>query len=383
MKMKSKIKYVAEAPNFKFSIIDYINVIKSMKRLSSKNIVKYKDERDLLEEKFRKYLNVKNAISVTNAASGIDIALEVIGINEKSEIVSCALNFYGTHLSVLKYGAKLILCENKKNSIQMDENDMEKKITKNTDAVIVTQMNGFSADMDKIKSIINKKEEKYHKKIYIIEDAARSLGAEYKGRKVGTIGDIGIYSFQTKKNFSTLGEGGLIVTDNDIIADKIIKLRSFGKKLEYGTNYRLSRVQCAAGIGQINKLDSRNLKRIKIAEDRNKLLQNYKNLLYIEKEYKDRTNVYTYYNIYLNEKFDVNDRNKIRNILLSKYGIETCIANEPTYITHKYIRENVESNTPLAKNTGERMISLPINFRMKFKDNKYIVKALIDSINSV
>ena len=151
-------KYIAEAPNFNYNLSDYINVIKSMKRLQSNKEIKYKDERDELEEKFKQYLNVKYAITVTNCASGIDLACEAINLQEGEEVATCAINFYGTHLSVLRYKAKLVLVEPKNNSVQIDPKDLSNKINKNTKAVIITQMNGGIGDMNEIIQCIKKKE---------------------------------------------------------------------------------------------------------------------------------------------------------------------------------------------------------------------------------
>ncbi len=377
-------RYVAEPPNFNYTLLDFINVFKSMRRLQSYKNLKYKDEREKLEEEFEKYLNIKYAITVTNCASGIDLACEAINLREGDEVATCAINFYGTHLSVLRYKAKLILVEPEMNSVQIDPRDLYDKINERTKAVIITQMNGGIANMHEIIKYVKIKEKLFNKKIYIIEDVARALGAEYFGVKAGTLGDIGIFSFQTKKNFCTLGEGGLIVTNDEKINCKIRELRAFGDKKNYGTNYKLSRVQCAVGLSQLKKLDRNNRKRIRIAQNRNKILEQYKDKVYIEKYDKNIINIYTYYNIILNENYTRDDREKIREKLYAKYNIETCIANEPTYITHEYIKKNVEStNTPFATNIGGRIISLPIHFKMKKSDNNYIVNALINSIKEV
>ncbi len=250
--MKRKV-YIAEPPNFNYTFEDYFSVIKSMFRLQLSKKANYTDERFLFEKKIKEYFKVNYAISVTNCASGIDLVCESINLNSEDEVISCAINFYGTHLSVLRYGAKLILSEVEKNGINICPEDMLKKITIKTKAVIVTQMNGCSANMDLIKKYIKLKEKEFGKKIYIIE---------YKGKKVGTLSDISILSFQTKKIFSTLGEGGMIITNNKEIYEKICDLRAFGRCKNYGTNYKLSRVQCAVGLSQLKKLDKNNKKRI-------------------------------------------------------------------------------------------------------------------------
>lgn len=380
--MKRKV-YIAEPPNFNYTFEDYFSVIKSMFRLQLSKKANYTDERFLFEKKIKEYFKVNYAISVTNCASGIDLVCESINLNSEDEVISCAINFYGTHLSVLRYGAKLILSEVEKNGINICPEDMLKKITIKTKAVIVTQMNGCSANMDLIKKYIKLKEKEFGKKIYIIEDIARSFGAEYKGKKVGTLSDISILSFQTKKNFSTLGEGGMIITNNKEIYEKICDLRAFGRCNNYGTNYKLSRVQCAVGLSQLKKLDKNNKKRIKVALYRNQLLK-YESNIYIPQPKNDNKEIYTYYNVILKENYNRSDRDKIRQVLKENYNIETCIANEPTYITHRFIKENVNVNeTPYSENLGGRIITLPIHFNMKKKDNRYIVKSFLKSLHSI
>ncbi|MDO5557023.1 MAG: DegT/DnrJ/EryC1/StrS family aminotransferase [Clostridia bacterium] len=376
-------KYNAQPPNFSYTFSDFFSVFKAMMHLQNNREKVYKDEREIFEEKTKKYFNIEYALSVTSCAVGIDLACESINLKEGDEVLSCAINFYGTHLSVLKCKAKLILVEPKENSVQIDPEDLMKKINIKTKAIIITQMNGACADMEKIIKYVKNKEKKFNKKIYIIEDIARAFGTEYYKKKVGTIGDIGILSFQTKKNFCTLGEGGMVVTKDKNIYNKIKELRAFGDRRVYGSNYKLSRVQCAVGLTQLKKFDKYNNKRIKIGQHRDKLLNEYKEYIYIEK-YKNIKNIYTYYNIMLNEKFNREDRDKIREILLTKYNIDTCIANEPTYLTHEFINKNVDvNNTRRATNLGGRIISLSIHYNMKLRDNRFIVEALINSIKEV
>ena len=98
----------------------------------------------------------------------------------------------------------------------------------------------------------------------------------------------------------------------------------------------------------------------------------------------DNKEIYTYYNVILKENYNRSDRDKIRQVLKENYNIETCIANEPTYITHRFIKENVNVNeTPYSENLGGRIITLPIHFNMKKKDNRYIVKSFLKSLHSI
>ena len=205
-----KKSYQSQPPNFKYTITDYIYVIKSMHSLCNWKVCDTIDYRVEFEKKFSEYIGKKYALSVNGCNSGIDIAMQVLELKPNDEVISSAINFYGTHLSILSTPAKLVLCDVDDKTLNISANSIKNNLTKNTRAVVVTHMNGVSADMNKIINIIKK----YDSNIVIIEDVARCCGASYDKKKVGCLGDISVFSFQSKKNISTLGEGGMIITNN-------------------------------------------------------------------------------------------------------------------------------------------------------------------------
>ncbi len=175
----------------------------------------------------------------------------------------------------------------------------------------------------------------------------------------------------------------MIVTNNSKFDTKIRQIRSFGHNKVWGTNLRMTRVQCAVGISQLNKVDKNNLKRIKVAIQRNEMFLKYnldiKLPIYDSKYYA----IYTYYTIILGNSYTREDRDKIRAILLNEFGIDTCVANEPTYITHKYIDKVVFHKQMQSYELGGKIINLPISFRMGKKDNNYIVNSFVKALSQV
>lgn len=377
-----KKNYQSQPPNFKYTLIDYIHVIKAMHSLCNWKKTYNIDYRVEFEKKFSEYIGKEYALSVNGCNSGMDIVMQILNLQPSDEVISSAINFYGTHLSILSTPAKLVLCEADDKTLNISVNSIKKNLTKNTKAVVVTHMNGVSADMNSIINVVKK----YNPNIVIIEDVARSCGALYDNKKVGYLGDISVFSFQGKKNMSTLGEGGMILTDNQAYYEKMKKRREFGgREMDaWGSNYKLSKVQSNVGISQLKKVDKYNEKRRRVAFQRNSMLEKYNKYFSLPIFDKNYYSIYTYYTIILNDMFTRDDRDKIRKILDEKYGIKTTVANEPTFIVHKFVNEHVDSQYKnISCVLGGKIINLPIHFNMSKKDNKYICNSFIKALYEV
>lgn len=374
--------YDSQPPNFKYALIDYLYVIKAMHNLCDWRNYSSIDYRIEFENIFAKYIGKQYALSVNGCNSGMDIVLQTLDLQSTDEVISSAINFYGTHLSILSTPAKLVLCDVDKNSLNISVDSIKENLTSNTKAIVVTHMNGVSADMNSIINVIKS----YNPSIVIIEDVARSCGALYDNRKVGCLGDISVFSFQGKKNISTLGEGGMILTDNYDYYEKMKKRREFGGRTmdAWGSNYKLSKVQSIVGISQLRKIDKYNNKRRSVAFQRNKILEKYTRYFSLPIYGDNYYSIYTYYTIILNDMFTRKDRDKIRKILELKYGVKTTVANEPTFLVHKYIDKRVDRKyKSISCELGGRIINLPIHFEMNKKDNKYICNSFINSLYEV
>lgn len=211
------------------------------------------------EKEIAKKIGVKYAHCVSNGTAALKIALFGLGIKEGDEVITQSFTFIATVEAILELGATPIITEIDK-SLNMDPIDLEKKISKKTKAIIPVHMAGVAAKMDVITAIARK----YN--IPILEDSAQALGAIYRGKSLGTIGDVGIYSLDIGKVITT-GEGGILVTDDEKIFLKAREYSDHGHeqnpnvprgedtRSRWGFNYKMTELQGAIGLAQLKKLD--------------------------------------------------------------------------------------------------------------------------------
>lgn len=211
------------------------------------------------EKKFAKKFGVKHCLATTSGTMAQYIAMKALGIGPGDEVITQAFTFVATVETIIQLGATPILIESD-DTFNMDLNILEEKINENTKLVIPVQMLGNQVDTDKLKSITSK----YN--IPVMEDACEALGATFNGKMVGSHGDIGIFSLDFAKTITT-GEGGIIITDNDDIAKYIREFHDHGHESNpafprgrdtrsiIGLNLRMSELQAAVGLAQLDKLD--------------------------------------------------------------------------------------------------------------------------------
>ncbi len=220
------------------------------------------------EKRIANYLSVKYAVAVTSGTTALHLSMRVLDIKKGDEVIVPSLTFIASANCILYVGAEPIFADIDEKTYNIDPKDIERKITKKTKAVIAVHQIGLPAEMDEIRKIC-----KDHK-LFLIEDAACALGAEYKGKKVGGLSDLACFSFHPRKSITT-GEGGLITTNNKNYYDELISLRSHGminKNGEetyplLGYNYRMTDLQASIGIEQFKKLELILKKRRKLAEN--------------------------------------------------------------------------------------------------------------------
>jgi perosamine synthetase len=208
------------------------------------------------EELFGRFCNAKHALATSNGTTALHLALLALDIKAGDEVIVPSLSFIATANAVTYTGAKPVFIDSEVQTWNIDPQLIEKAITPRTKAIIPVHLYGHPADMDPILKIARKH------KLAVIEDAAEAHGAEYKGQRVGCIGDIGIFSFYGNKIITT-GEGGMLVTNNSEIAGKVKLLRDHGMSSTkrywhpvLGYNYRLTNLQAAIGVAQVERIDS-------------------------------------------------------------------------------------------------------------------------------
>lgn len=207
-------------------------------------------EVEAFEDEFATYCGAKFGIATSNGTTALHSALAALGIGVGDEVIVPPYTFLSTATSVLMQNALPVFADIEPNTLGLDPAAVEAAVTPRTAAIIVVHMNGFPAEMDSLLAVARRHG------LAVIEDCSHAHGAEFKGHKVGTLGDIGIFSFQQRKNLS-LGEGGILVTDNPALATKLQGLRSFGDApLAY--NYRMSEIHAAIGRVRLRRLDAEN-----------------------------------------------------------------------------------------------------------------------------
>ncbi len=227
---------------------EVIKVIKSqMLTLLAGEVVKN------FEREFANYIGVKHAIGVNSGTAALHIAIAALEIGPGDEIIVPPFTFIATASSILQNNAIPIFADIDNKSYMLDPDSVKKKITDRTKAIIPVHLSGISADMDPLLDIAA------DNNLYIIEDACQAHGAKYKGKKVGSIGDLGTFSFYPSKNMTT-GEGGMITTNNSKLAEQCRLIRHHGEPSWYvynrlGWNYRMTEIQGAIGRIQLKKLD--------------------------------------------------------------------------------------------------------------------------------
>lgn len=209
------------------------------------------------EEAFAEYHDVKHAISTSSGTSALHTALLATGVKQNDEVITTPYTFVATASTILMCNARPVFCDVDLFTYNLDPTKMT--VLPTTKAIIPVHLLGHPANMDYINEIAQ------DAGISVIEDSCQALGAKYKGKLCGTLGDLGIFSFQHTKTITTAGEGGMIITDDKKLAERCRYIRNHGEKyapdprnLMIGYNYRMTETQAAFGLAQLGKLDKLN-----------------------------------------------------------------------------------------------------------------------------
>lgn len=312
------------------------------------------NELEVFEGEFAGYCNTRYAIGVANGSDALILALLACGIGEGDEVITVPNTFIATSEAISHVGAKIIFVDVVPDTFNIDVSKIEDKITKNTKAIMPVHLYGQTADMDPL--IILAK--KYGLKI--IEDAAQAHGAEYKGRKAGSIGDTACFSLYPSKNLGAYGDGGIITTNNEEIANKIKFLRNHGRTSEKylhdmeGYSSRLDNLQAAILSVKLKYLDVWNDKRRENVLIYNRLLENLNSIVtpYVA-EYCSHV-----YHLYV---IQTKYRNDLREYLKSR-GVATGIHYPiPLHLQPAYNHlEYKEGDFPITERVSQEILSLPM-----------------------
>ena len=336
------------------------------------------EEIEVFEKALAEYFNTRHAITVNGAGGGLDMAMVALDLAPEDEVICPTVNFRAAPMAVLGQRAKLVLCEAEPQTLCADPNDVEKRVTPRTRCIFPTHMNGISAAMDDLLEIAERHPHPKHGPLKVIGDGARALGGGYKGTKIGKKGWMNVFSFHTMKNMTTLGEGGAITTDDDVLADRLREIRMFGDQ-HWGSNYKMTKMQAAVGPIQLGRLDGFIAARRKLAQQRNEMLQGCPGLT-LPQEPDGYVHSYYLYSILVFPQWAGEKRNRLMAILKDEYGVDCGVYNLPVHTSVPFIAKHTQGQElPISDEVAGRLFCVPMHPRMSEEDNEFIAAAIWDA----
>jgi perosamine synthetase len=358
------------------------------------------------EKEFAEYCGVKHAITMANATVALYVAAQLLRLKEDDEVIIGAITFKATVCPMLIKKCRLVYVDTDE-TLNIDPGKIEEKITNRTKAIFVIDMHGNPVDIDPIMKIAAK----YNLKVVV--DAAHSPGAEYKGRKVGSLGDITCFSFHSLKNMTCGGEGGMLTTNNDTYAEEARSLRTMGflgtatqrvpprfgkyekpgfnyndhsdgafdhyitELEEVGLNFRLSDLQAAIGRVQLKKLDSFNEKRITLAKRYSEGIAKIKGFKLWQPTPNSKC-VYHLYPVLIDTSIIKVSRNEVAKFLHEECGIEMILRFFPLHLSRFSLpSEHSIGEYPVCERIFfKELLNLPISASMTFDEVDYVLESL-------
>lgn len=320
-----------------------------------------------LEEEVSKYLDIKNVIACANGTDALTLSLMTLGIKTGDEVITSSHSFFATSEAIALVGAKPVFADISEEDFNINPNNIEKLITKNTKAIIPVHIYGQICDIEQIVQIAKKH------KLYVIEDCAQAIGTSFKNKKAGTFGDIGTISFFPTKNLGAFGDAGAIVTNNDEIAEKLRKLRVHGSSKRYvheyiGLNSRLDEIQAAILRVKLKYLDKWNSSRQLAAKKYDELLKDVHSISRPSIK-QDSNHIFHQYTIKLKNRELLYKKLQERNIeAIIYYPIPIHLQEAFSCLGYK------KGSLPITEKICDEIISLPMYPEITSEIQEYVVE---------
>ena len=355
------------------------NEINAIKKVIKNNYLTENVETKIFENNFRKKFKIKNIFSISNWTSGILIILKNLNLKKDDQVIVPNITYFTTLSPIIWCNAKVLLCDIDTNTLSLDLEKLKKKITKKTKAIITAHLSGYCCEMDELINICKKK------KIILIEDSAQALGAYYKKKQLGTLGDYGGFSFYGNKIITT-GEGGIVYSKSKKNLLDLKKLKNAGRKNSgtyhhdsIGLNFRFTEIQAAIGSAQIKKIKTILIKKKLIYEYYKKKL--VLNNQYAE-EFKNLKNNQLNYWISL---FRFKNKNKLKKYLQNN-GIQVRdyflpLNKQPSLKNSKHIL-NLKEKFPISEYVYKKSLILPSGPALSPKELKFICDKIVYFYNN-
>jgi dTDP-4-amino-4,6-dideoxygalactose transaminase len=344
---------------------------KSIQRILDRGVFVGGAEVEKFEKEFAGFCKTKHGISVNSGTDALFLSLKSLGIGEGDEVITTPFTFIATVEAIVNCGAKPVFVDIKAETFNIDASKIEKAITKKTKAILPVHLFGLVSDMAEIMRTAKKHN------LYVIEDAAQSAGAEYKGKKAGTIGDLGCFSFFPSKNLGAAGDGGMIITNNKKLNDKIRLLKNHGsspknkyRNLILGTNSRLDAIQAAILRVKLRHLRIWNQERKKAA---NYYSRNLKTIKEIQSPIlkNKRSHIFNQYTIRAER------RDELKKYLFGKGVLVAVYYPLPLHLQPalKYLGYK-KGDFPEAEKAAKEVLSLPIYPELSAKNQNFVIKKI-------
>ncbi len=314
------------------------------------------------EQVFADYIGRKRAVAVNSGTSGLFLSMSALGIGPGDEVITTPFTFVASATSIMMVGAKPVFVDIDPFSLNIDPAKIESAITEKTKALLPVEVFGNPAGFDTVCEIAGKQN------LPVIEDSCEALGSALKGKKAGSFGTMSVFGFYPNKQITT-GEGGMILTDDEALADVCVSLRNQGRgknagwlaHQRLGYNFRISEINCALGIVQLSRIDEIKAKRRQVAQWYREMLADDDRLV-IPAELVDCDMSWFVFVVRLAEGFTMAQRDWIlqqmqnRNIQVSNYFPPVHIM---PFIAEKFGHKS--GDFPIAESVSERTIALPFH----------------------
>jgi dTDP-4-amino-4,6-dideoxygalactose transaminase len=324
-----------------------------------------------LEQEVALYHNVKYAVSLASGTDALHLCLKALDIKEGDEVITTPFTFIAAAEAVAYVGAKPVFADIDKNTLNIDPVKIKEKINPKTRAIIPVHLFGLPANMEEILDIAQRHN------IKVIEDCAQSFGARFKEMPTGSIGNAGCFSFYPSKNLGAYGDGGMMITNNQEMYEKIRMLRNHGSKASYkhdfiGFNSRLDEIQAAILRVKLKHVDMYNQKRRSLAKIYTSLIGN---VVQCPPEMHDRTHVYHQYTISSSRKSEIKkalDKNSISSVIY--YPIPLHLQDAFQYLGYR------EKDFPHSEAASQEVLSLPIYPELEPEKVKFIADTVVRAL---
>ena len=329
------------------------------------------------EREFAAYIGAAHAVAVNSGTAGLHLALLASGIGVGDEVIVPSFTFIAAANAIRYVGGVPVFVDIDPATLNMDPDCVERAVTSRTRAVIVVHTFGVPAELDALLEIARRH------RLRVIEDACEAIGAEYRGRKVGSFGDCGVFAFYPNKQMTT-GEGGMVVTDREDVDSALRSLRNQGRRatddwLEHsdlGYNYRISEMNCALGLSQLRRIDGILARRAEVAAEYDRRLTGCEALVLPPLSIPDRSISWFVYMVRLDMNFTAEHRDTVRSSLIAR-GIGCGRYFAPIHLQPAYRSIVSSPRLPVTEGEAERTLALPFLNRITSEQIGEVCDALL------